>query len=193
MSNKDKDIERIFKEHEDLLKKTKEYCEDEILNISKNIALAISSGSTLFFCGNGGSAADSQHLAAEFVGRFKRDREPLRSIALTTDSSILTCISNDYSFDKIFSRQLNALANAGDHLITFSTSGNSKNILEALETGNRLDMRTIAFLGKNGGLAKNLAQNVILVPSNTTARIQEMHILLGHILCEIVEKELKLN
>ena len=159
----------------------------------KKIASAISSGSTLFFCGNGGSAADSQHLAAEFVGRFKKDRKPLRSIALTTDSSILTCISNDYSFDEIFSRQLTALANKEDQLITFSTSGNSKNIIQALETGNKLKMRTFAFLGKEGGLAKSLAQNVILVPSDTTARIQEMHILLGHILCEMVEKELKLN
>ena len=105
----------------------------------------------------------------------------------------MTCISNDYSFDRIFSRQLNALAKKGDQLITFSTSGKSKNIINALETGNKLRMTTIAFLGKDGGFAKEIAQNVILVPSNSTARIQEMHILLGHILCENIEKELNLN
>ena len=193
MPNCEKEIDNIFIEHYSLVKKTKEDCAQKILKSSQLIAESLKSGAKLFFCGNGGSAADSQHLAAEFVGRFKKDRKPLSSIALTTDTSILTCISNDYSFDDIFSRQLNALAKEGDILIGLSTSGNSKNIINALKAGNNLQMKTILFSGKNGGIANKLANNSILIPSNSTARIQEMHILLGHIICEIVEKELNLN
>ena len=193
MSNCDKEIANIFIEHANLVKKTQEDCEQQISKLSKLIAESLKSGSKLFFCGNGGSAADSQHLAAEFVGRFKKDRKPLSAIALTTDSSILTCISNDYSFDDIFSRQLDGLAKKGDILIGFSTSGNSKNIINALKAGNNLQMHTILFSGKTGGIANKLAKNSILIPSTSTARIQEMHILLGHIICEIVEKELNLN
>lgn len=193
MSNCDKEIANIFIEHANLVKKTQEDCEQQINKLSKLIAESLKSGSKLFFCGNGGSAADSQHLAAEFVGRFKKDRKPLSAIALTTDSSILTCISNDYSFDDIFSRQLDGLAKKGDILIGFSTSGNSKNIINALKAGNNLQMHTILFSGKTGGIANKLAKNSILIPSTSTARIQEMHILLGHIICEIVEKELNLN
>ena len=193
MSRCEKEIADLFIEHSNLVKKTREDCAQKILKLSQVIAKSLKSGAKLFFCGNGGSAADSQHLAAEFVGRFLIDRKPLSSIALTTDSSILTCISNDYSFDDIFSRQLNALAKEGDILIGLSTSGNSKNIINALKAGNNLQMKTILFSGKNGGIANKLANNSILIPSNSTARIQEMHILLGHIICEIVEKELNLN
>lgn len=148
------------------------------------------SGGTIFWCGNGGSAADSQHLAAELVGRFKKDREPLRSISLTTDTSVITCVSNDYSYDSIFSRQIEALCRPGDILIGITTSGNSANIRKAFESAKKNDIKTISFLGKDGGYCKNLADYSILIPSNDTARIQEMHILIGHILCELVEKEM---
>lgn len=193
MSNYEKEITDIFVDHDNLVKEIQKDCKQKIIKLSQLIAQSIKSGSTIFFCGNGGSAADSQHLAAEFVGRFKEDRKPLSSIALTTDSSILTCISNDYSFHEIFSRQLNALAKNGDVLIGFSTSGNSKNVINAINTGNNLQMKTILFSGKTGGLANKLANHSILIPSTSTARIQEMHILIGHIICETVEKELKLN
>jgi D-sedoheptulose 7-phosphate isomerase len=143
-----------------------------------------------FWCGNGGSAADSQHLAAELVGRFKKDREPLSSIALTTDTSVITCVSNDYSYDSIFSRQIEALCRPGDILIGITTSGNSANIRKAFESAKKNDVKTISFLGKDGGSCKNLTDYSILIPSNDTARIQEMHILVGHILCELVEKEM---
>ena len=163
---------------------------EELIPSAKVVSNSLASNSTLFWCGNGGSAADSQHLAAEFVGRFNKDRRALRSIALTTDSSILTCISNDYSYESIFSRQLEALGNPGDVLIAISTSGNSPNVVHALEAARKLNIHTIALLGNDGGLAKNLASSSIVVPSSSTARIQESHILIGHILCDLIEKEL---
>jgi len=154
------------------------------------IAKSLAKGGTLFWCGNGGSAADSQHLAAEFVGRFKKDRKPLRSIALTTDTSILTCVANDYSFEDIFSRQLQALGGGGDILVAITTSGNSENILRVLKTAKTLGVKTLALIGNEGGKAKTLADFSITIPSNSTARIQEAHILIGHILCDLIEQEL---
>ncbi len=143
-----------------------------------------------FFCGNGGSASDSQHLTAEFIGRFKRERKPFKAISLNSDTSVLTCISNDFEFDDIFSRHIEALGSGNDLLIAISTSGKSINIVNVLKKAKSKGLKTIAFLGKDCGIAKNFADISLIIPSYSTARIQEMHILIGHILCDLVEKEL---
>ena len=165
---------------------------ETINKIGQLLARSLAKGGTLFWCGNGGSAADSQHLAAELVGRFKKDRRALRSIALTTDTSVLTCVANDYSFDDIFARQVEALGRPGDVLIGISTSGNSENVLRAFKAAKEMSMMTIALLGKGGGPAKELADHALVIPSDSTARIQEAHILIGHILCDLIEQELQL-
>ena len=179
-----------FREHLQVISDLPDLYTDAILNAGALIANSLKRGGTLFWCGNGGSAADSQHLAAELVGRFKKDRKALRSIALTTDTSVLTCVANDYSYEDIFSRQLEALARSGDVLIAISTSGNSENILRALIAAEELGVKTIALLGKDGGQAKIIADQAIVIPSDSTARIQEAHILIGHILCDLIEQEL---
>ena len=153
---------------------------------------ALSSGRKLMLCGNGGSAADSQHLAAEFTGRFINDRKPLAAMALSTDTSALTCIANDYSFDEVFYRQVLGLGVSGDCLLALSTSGNSKNVLRAVEAARSLGMSVIGFLGRGGGKLAPLCNVAIVVPSATTARIQEAHIMIGHTLCGMVEESLKL-
>ena len=186
-------IKSAFEDHAGVLKKTLIATGDSIEKSADIIAKSLASGGTIFWCGNGGSAADSQHIAAEFVGRFKKDRQPLRSIALTTDTSILTCISNDYSFEDIFSRQLNALGREGDVLVVITTSGESKNIKQALIQAKKMKIKTIALLGKKGGVCKDHADLPLIIPSHTTARIQEMHILIEHLLCELVEKKLGLD
>ena len=144
-------------------------------------------GNKVLWCGNGGSAADSQHLAAELVGRFRRPRSALPSIALTADTSVLTAIANDYGFDQVFQRQIEALCLPGDVVVGISTSGNSKNVCAALERANELGATTVALTGKLGGRMVALANVSIRVPSIDPARIQEAHILCGHILCEWVE------
>ena len=153
---------------------------------------ALAQGGKVLFCGNGGSAADSQHLAAELTGRFIHDRRPLAAIALSTDSSALTCIANDYSFDEVFARQVAGLGRAGDVLIGISTSGNSRNVIRAVEEAQRLGMHTLGLLGRDGGQLRGLCQHSIVVPSAVTARIQECHILIGHTLCGLIEQELGL-
>lgn len=142
------------------------------------------------FCGNGGSAADSQHLAAEFTGRFLEDRRPLAAFSLTTDSSALTCIANDYDFRSVFVRQIVALGRPGDCLVGISTSGNSENVIAAFEAARALGIVTIGLLGRDGGKLAGLSDIAVVVDSNVTARIQEAHILIGHTLCGAVEKEL---
>lgn len=156
------------------------------------ISGSLTKGGTLFWCGNDGSAADSQHLVAELVSRFKRGLKALRSIALTTDTSTLTCVGNDYSHEDIFPRQLEALAKEGGVLVAISTSGSSENVLLALGAAKELGVNTIALLGKDGGQAKALADFAVLVPSDSTARIQEAHIFSGNLLCDLIEKELGL-
>jgi D-sedoheptulose 7-phosphate isomerase len=146
------------------------------------------SGGKILFCGNGGSAADSQHLAAELTGRFVKARRPYAALALSTDSSSLTCISNDYSFSEVFARQVIALGRKGDLLIAISTSGNSENVLRAIEEARRIGMDTVCMTGDNGGRLVSVCDHSIIVPSSTTARIQECHILIGHTICEIIEK-----
>ena len=150
-------------------------------------------GGKLMFCGNGGSAADSQHLAAELTGRFVKDRKPLAAMALTTDTSALTCIGNDYTFDDVFYRQVLALGREGDCLIAISTSGHSKNVIRAVDAARSLGMYCIGLLGRDGGALRPLCEISIVVPSATTARIQEAHILIGHTLCGIIEESLRLS
>ena len=153
---------------------------------------SLRAGGKLMFCGNGGSAADSQHLAAEFTGRFIKDRAPLAAIALSTDTSALTCIANDYSFEAIFSRQVQAIGKPGDCLIAISTSGNSGNVLAAVAAAKALGITCIGLLGRDGGKLKPQCDVSIVVPSQVTARIQEAHILIGHSLCGAVEQQLGL-
>lgn len=152
---------------------------------------AIRTGGRILWAGNGGSAADCQHLAAELVGRFQCERIALPSIALTTDTSILTAVANDYGFEHVFARQVQALGRPGDVLIAISTSGNSRNILRALEEATRIGMYRVAWTGASGGTASEHSNLCLRVPSTNTARIQEAHILLGHILCERIEAEFK--
>lgn len=152
----------------------------QIVNCYKN-------GGKVLFCGNGGSAADAQHLAAELSGRFYFDRPPLEAEALHVNTSYLTAVANDYSYDEIYARYVRAAGKKGDVLIGISTSGNSKNIVKALEEAQKKQMTTIAMTGKSGGKMKDLCNFLLNVPSEDTPRIQEVHILLGHIICELIE------
>ena len=157
------------------------------------IAEALGAGRKLLLCGNGGSAADSQHIAAELTGRFIKDRRPLAAVALTTDTSALTCIANDYSYDEVFARQVAALGTEGDCLIGLSTSGHSKNVIRAVEAARAIGMRVIGLLGRDGGALAPLCDVPIVVPSAVTARIQEAHIFIGHTLCGLIETALGLT
>ena len=148
---------------------------------------ALHAGNKILFCGNGGSAADSQHLAAELMGRYRRDRHPLAAIALTVDTSALTAIGNDYGFHDIFARQLAGIGRAGDVLVALSTSGSSENVIRALEMARILGVVTIGLTGESGGAMAALCDLCIQVPATDTARIQEMHIAVGHLLCGFVE------
>lgn len=160
----------------------------EIEKISKEISSTVNNGGCVFWCGNGGSASDAQHLAAELVGRFEKERKAIKSIALNTDTSVLTALSNDYNYEIIFSRQLESLGTKKDILIVFSTSGNSKNILNVLRYSKKKKIKSVAILGNKGGKAKKISSLNISLPIKNTARIQEMHILIGHIICSIVER-----
>jgi D-sedoheptulose 7-phosphate isomerase len=161
-----------------------------IADVAELIADAVKSGNKLMICGNGGSAADAQHIAGEFICRFYKDREPLPAIALSTDTSVLTSIANDYSYDNVFSRQVKALGKPGDVLLGISTSGSSKNVMKAFEIAKELGIKTALLTGE---IEKNIAKIsdvVIKTPSSDTPRIQEMHLVIEHIICEIVEREL---
>ncbi|MDC8786959.1 D-sedoheptulose-7-phosphate isomerase [Roseateles koreensis] len=159
----------------------------------ERLAQVLATGGKVMFCGNGGSAADSQHLAAELTGRFIKDRRPLAAIALSTDTSALTCIGNDYSFDQVFARQLTALARSGDALVAISTSGNSGNVLRAVEAAKAAGVYTLGLLGRDGGQLRQVCDASIVVPHTVTARIQEAHILIGHTLCGLIESQLGLD
>ena len=159
----------------------------QIQTVTDVITKAFQNGNAVYFAGNGGSAADAQHLAAEFSGRFYKDRKALPSDALHCNSSYLTAVANDYSFDVIYARLLEGLAKPGDVLVGISTSGNSGNIVKAFEMAKTIGVTTIGFTGQKGGKMKDLGDYLINVPSNTTPRIQESHILVGHIICELVE------
>jgi len=182
-------INRIEK-HITAIKKLTENSK-KIEEISEIILSSILKGNKIIFMGNGGSAADSQHLAAEFVGRFEGERKSLPALALTTDTSLLTAISNDYGFEFVFKRQIQGLANQGDVVVGISTSGNSKNILEGLKEAKIKKCKTIALVGKTGGIIKEIADLSIIVESDSTAIIQECHIFIGHTICEIVNDKIK--
>ena len=160
---------------------------NQIATVTDVITKAFQNGNAVYFAGNGGSAADAQHLAAEFSGRFYKDRKALPSDALHCNSSYLTAVANDYSYDIIYARLLEGLAKPGDVLVGISTSGNSGNIVKAFEMAKTIGVTTIGFTGQKGGKMKDLGDYLINVPSNTTPRIQESHILVGHIICELVE------
>jgi D-sedoheptulose 7-phosphate isomerase len=162
----------------------------EIEKVVHAISHAFKSGNAVYFAGNGGSAADAQHLAAEFSGRFYKDRKALPSDALHCNTSYLTAVANDYSFDVIYARLLEGLAKPGDVLVGISTSGNSGNIVKAFEMAKSIDVVTVGFTGASGGLMKPLSDFLINIPSTTTPRIQESHILVGHIICELVEENI---
>jgi len=162
----------------------------EILEAGLEMGRAIRAGGKIFFCGNGGSAADAQHLAAELVGRLRRERRPLAAMALTTDTSILTAIGNDYGFKEVFARQVQGLGLPGDVLVGLSTSGNSENVLAAAQAAQKQGLITIGLLGKDGGKIAAAVDHKIVVPAKDTQRIQECHILIGHILMEIIEQEI---
>jgi D-sedoheptulose 7-phosphate isomerase len=163
---------------------------DRIAQTAEAIAHGLRSGRKMLLFGNGGSAADAQHLAAEMIGRFGPERMPLAAIALTTDTSILTAVSNDYGYKNVFSRQIQALGQPGDIAIAISTSGNSPSVLEALDAARAKGLFTVGFTGETGGKMLERAEVLFRVPSRQTPRIQETHILLGHIICELVDREL---
>ena len=152
------------------------------------LVACVKSGKKVLFFGNGGSASDSQHLAAEFVGRYEKERRALPAIALTTDTSILTAVGNDYGFDRIFERQVAALGQKGDVAFAISTSGNSKNVIAAVQKAKELGIYTIGLTGCGGGQLKSMVDLAIVVPSQKTSRVQETHIMIGHILCERVDE-----
>jgi len=182
-------IEKELQSHQAVLEQTIAGLQHFIYTAGVIVTEALQRGNKVLLCGNGGSAADAQHIAAELTGRFKKERHPLPGIALTTDTSALTAIGNDYGFDQIFSRQVAALAKEGDVVIGISTSGNSLNVIYALETAKEMGCKAIGLSGKGGGKMEDVCDINIIVPSDDTARIQEMHILIGHILCQLVDNE----
>ncbi len=161
-----------------------------ILEVGRLMSSALKRGNKILLFGNGGSAADAQHIAAEIVGRYRRERRGLPAVALTTDTSILTAVGNDYGFERIFERQIEALCREGDVVIGITTSGNSENVVRALRLARNLGAVTVAFTGGSGGRVVEVAQYSFVVPSSETPRIQECHITLGHVLCEVIEEML---
>jgi len=160
----------------------------KVVRMAETIAEALAAGGAVFTCGNGGSAADAQHIAAELVGRFRQKTRGYKASALTTNSSVVTSLANDFSFDEIFSRQLESRGSAGDVLLALSTSGVSPNVIRAVEAAKSLRMHAFAFSGKGGGRLAEVAELAVIVPHDDFARIQEMHMALGHILCGLVEE-----
>ena len=180
-------IEKEFAEHEAVLRETRKTITKPFVKLCEIAEKALKAGGKILFFGNGGSAADAQHLAAELIVRYKVNRAPLPAMALTTDSSVLTAGANDFGYDKIFDLQIRALGRKGDVAVGISTSGNSSNVLLALETARKIGVIPVGFTGCEGGKLKKVADPVLIIPSNVTARIQEMHIVLGHMLCDVLE------
>ena len=180
------DIDRLIDEHLEVVEGIRPLA-PALEAVARLMAKCLAGGGKILWMGNGGSAADSQHLAAEFVGRFSRERPGLAAIALTTNTSIMTAVPNDYGFDRIFSRQLEALCRPGDVVVGISTSGNSPNVIDALKLARTQGAITVALGGGDGGAMHGIAEHCLLVPSAVTARIQEAHILIGHLLCDWVE------
>lgn len=163
---------------------------DRVVHVARLIARALREGRKLLLFGNGGSATDASHIAAEFVGRYHKDRTPLPAIALGSDPAAVTCIANDYGYEELFARQVRAHGQKGDIAIAISTSGNSPNVLKGVEAARACGLTTIGWTGRDGGKLAALVDHAFVVPSAVTARIQETHITLGHVLCELVESEL---
>ena len=186
----DKIIQKRFKESSEVKARFLKENLPKLLEVIKLISHTFEAGNKVFFFGNGGSAADAQHFAAEFVNRYIMDRPHLPAIALTTDTSILTSISNDMAFSDIFSRQLKALGKEGDVAVGISTSGNSSNVIKAFEAAKEMGMKTVVLAGNDGGVLAKIADISLLVSSSSTPRVQETHILVGHLLCEMVEHQL---
>ena len=182
-------IESELNSHKEVIQKTIDSLQNYIYTACVITSEAVTIGKKLLIFGNGGSAADAQHIAAELTGRYKTERRGLPAIALTTDTSALTAIGNDYGYDRVFQRQVEALANEGDVIIGISTSGNSKNVILALEEAKKLGCKTIGFSGKGGGEMNEVCDINLVVPSDNTPRIQEMHIMIGHIICQSVDNE----
>jgi D-sedoheptulose 7-phosphate isomerase len=182
-------IKQIFSEHL-LISKATMGSVGQSLEEAANLCISTlkNNGKILLF-GNGGSAADAQHIAAELVGRFQKERKGLAAIALTTDSSALTCIANDYGYDKVFERQVESLANKGDVVIGISTGGTSPNVVKALEAASKIGCSIVGLSGRDGGEFNNICHTNIVIPARDTARIQEMHILIGHIICQLIDDE----
>ncbi len=185
-------VKEVFKQSIDL--KAKVLADDQLMQLINDIVQvcveSLNNGGCIFFCGNGGSAADAQHLAAELTGRFYYDRPPLNAEALHTDTSFLTAVANDYSYDEIYARILRGKAKKGDILIGISTSGNSGNIVKAFEAANEMGVTTVGFTGETGGKMKALSCYLFNVPSQDTPRIQEVHALAGHVICELIESSI---
>ncbi len=161
---------------------------DQVETVASLVLETLQTRGTLFFCGNGGSAADAQHLAAEYVVRFACERDPLRAMALTTDTSVLTAAGNDLGFEDVFARQVRALGRRGDLLIVHSTSGESENLVRAVEAARSAGLRTVALLAKGGGRLKDVAEVAVVVPTANTARAQELHLTIGHAVCDRVDR-----
>lgn len=178
----------VFAEHERAIADTRGRVLDDIARLGALLAAAVKNGNCVFFMGNGGSAADSQHLAAEFVGRFQKERRGLPAVALTTDTSILTAVGNDYGFDAVFARQVEALAKPGDVVVGLSTSGNSPNVVKALQAAKEIGATAVGLTGRSGGRMAEICDLCVRVPADVTARIQEAHILIGHIACQLVDE-----
>jgi D-sedoheptulose 7-phosphate isomerase len=194
LSDLEKMIDQIREIVADSLELKKNYFaanEEKIARLARVICNAFESGNKILLFGNGGSAADAQHIASEWIGHFLRERKPLPAIALTTDTSILTSISNDYGFEHVFSRQVRALGRKGDVAIGISTSGNSSNVLEGIKAANELGLVTVGLTGRDGGRIGSEVQYLLNVPHTETPRIQEIHTMTGHILCELVDDYLK--
>ena len=192
MSNRSESVDLYLKtiqDHAMVVEQLKSQ-QELFANIAEHLIRAIRDGKKILWCGNGGSAADSQHLAAELVGRFRRERRAWCSIALTTDTSILTSVANDASFDDLFERQLLAIGRQGDVVLAISTSGNSPNVLQAVCAAGEKGMKTIGLTGKGGGELAGICSLSLIVDSDSTQRIQETHITIGHILCELIENAL---
>ncbi len=184
-----KQLEQIFQRQQTAQRRFHEECADVVLLIAEKFAETFRQGGKILLFGNGGSAADAQHVAAELVGRFTRERTALPAIALTTDTSILTALGNDYGYDSVFRRQVEALAKSGDLVVGISTSGNSPNVLGALEWAKAHDIATIGVTGKDGGAMPALCDVCFIAPADETARIQEIHIAAWHAICDLVEAE----
>ncbi len=180
-------IKTEFEAHKKTIERTIEKLIPDVERASQLIIDTLKNGNKILLCGNGGSASDAQHIAAELTGRYKSERKGLPGIALNTDTSTLTAIANDYGYDKVFDRQVEALANRGDLLIGISTSGNSTNVINALKVAKEMGCRSLGLSGRDGGTMNEVCDLNIIVPSNDTPRIQEMHILIGHTLCQAVD------